>query len=103
MHHTAFMRRIRFAVQFPFPDAVTREQIWQRVFPLETPLENVDINKLANIDVAGGNIRNIALSAAFLAAENNEAITMPHLAKAARREFGKLEKSIKESELRSWV
>lgn len=100
---TAFMRRIRFALQFPFPDVVTREQIWQRVFPLKTPLERIDINKLANLDVAGGNIRNIALSAAFLAAENNEAITMPHLAKAARREFGKLEKSIKESELRSWI
>ncbi len=99
---TAFMRRIRFVLQFPFPDVATRGQIWQQVFPVETPLEKIDISKLANLDVAGGNIRNIALNAAFLAAENNEAITMPHLAKAARREFGKLEKSIKESELRSW-
>ena len=99
---TAFMRRLRFALQFPFPDVATRGQIWQQVFPAETPLERIDIAKLANLDVAGGNIRNIALSAAFLAAENDEAITMPHLAKAARREFGKLEKSIKESELRSW-
>lgn len=100
---TAFMRRIRFAIQFPFPDSGTREQIWQRVFPEQTPLENIDIAKLATLDVAGGNIRNIALNAAFLAADNNESVKMGHMAKAARREFGKLEKSIKESELRSWV
>ena len=99
---TAFMRRIRFAIQFPFPDVVTREQIWQRVFPSETPLEKVDVPKLAKLEVAGGNIHNIALNAAFLAAETSEAITMAHLAKAARRELGKLEKTVRESELRSW-
>lgn len=99
----AFMRRIRFAIQFPFPDSITREQIWQRIFPDQTPLEKIDIAKLASLDVAGGNIRNIALNAAFLAADSNESVKMSHLAKAARREFGKLEKSIKESELRSWV
>lgn len=99
----AFMRRIRFAIQFPFPDSSTREQIWQRIFPDQTPLEKIDIAKLALLDVAGGNIRNIALNAAFLAADSNESVKMSHLAKAARRECGKLEKSIKESELRSWV
>ena len=99
---TAFMRRIRFAIQFPFPDSSTREQIWQRIFPEQTPLESIDIGKLASLDVAGGNIRNIALNAAFLAADNNESVKMNHMAKAARREFGKLEKSIQESELRSW-
>lgn len=100
---TAFMRRIRFAIQFPFPDAATREQIWQRVFPEQTPLENIDVARLASLDVAGGNIRNIALNAAFLAANENGSVKMSHMAKAARREFSKLEKSIKESELRSWV
>jgi len=99
---TAFMRRIRFAIQFPFPDSNTREQIWQRMFPEQTPLENIDISRLASLDIAGGNIRNIALNAAFLAADNNESVKMSHMAKAARREFGKLDKSIKESELRSW-
>lgn len=100
---TAFMRRIRFAIQFPFPDASTRKQIWQRVFPEQTPLENIDVTRLAGLDIAGGNIRNIALNAAFLAADENESVKMSHVAKAARREFTKLEKSIKESELRSWV
>jgi ATP-dependent 26S proteasome regulatory subunit len=99
----AFMRRIRFAIQFPFPDACTREQIWQRIFPDQMPLENIDIAKLASLDVSGGNIRNIALNAAFLAADNNESVNMSHLSKAARREYGKLEKPIKECELRSWV
>jgi AAA+ superfamily predicted ATPase len=100
---TAFMRRIRFAIQFPFPDAGTRKQIWQRVFPEQTPLENIDVSRLASLDIAGGNIRNIALNAAFLAADENESVKMSHMAKAARREFSKLEKSIKESELRNWV
>jgi len=100
---SAFMRRIRFALHFPFPDIPTREKIWQGVFPQETPLHNVDISKLASLDVAGGNIRNIAINAAFLATQNKKGITMLHLAKAARREFAKIEKSIKESELRSWV
>ena len=99
---TAFMRRIRFAIQFPFPDSCTREQIWQRIFPEQTPLENIDITKLASLDITGGNIRNIALNAAFLAADNKEPVKMAFLAKSARREFGKLEKSVKESELRSW-
>lgn len=100
---SAFMRRIRFAIQFPFPDLPTRLQIWQRVFPEQTPLENIDISKLSTLDVAGGNIRNIALNAAFLAADNNEPVKMKHMEKSARRELGKMEKSIKERELRSWL
>src|SRR5205814_8035322 len=63
----AFLRRLRFVVNFPFPDAVQRAGIWQRVFPPSTPIERLDVNKLARLNVAGGNIRNIALSAAFLA------------------------------------
>ncbi len=100
---SAFMRRIRFAIQFPFPDKAAREQIWQRIFPSQTPLNGISTAQLANLDVAGGNIRNIALNAAFMAADNQEAVNMTHLARATRRELGKIEKSIKESELRSWL
>src|SRR5439155_5749008 len=64
---TAFQRRIRFVVKFPFPDVTQRAEIWRRVFPVETPLESLNYGQLARLQVTGGNIRNIALNAAFLA------------------------------------
>ena len=70
---TAFLRRLRFVVQFPFPDAAQRAEIWRRVFPAATPTEGLDFERLARLNVAGGNIRNIALNAAFLAADGRRA------------------------------
>lgn len=99
---SAFMRRIRFATQFTFPDPVTRLKIWTKMFPAEILVEKIDLVKLANLEVAGGNIRNIALNAAFYAAGEGNVIGMQHLAKAALREFSKLDKPIRESELRGW-
>src|SRR4029077_2109583 len=61
----AFLRRLRFVVQFPFPDTAERARIWERVFPVATPTENLELRKLARLNVAGGNIRNIALHGAF--------------------------------------
>ncbi|MDJ0509145.1 MAG: AAA family ATPase [Crocosphaera sp.] len=95
---TAFLRRIRFVVAFPFPDKAAREEIWRRVFPSQTPTESLDFQTLAKLNVAGGNIRNIALNAAFLAADNNEAITMKHILQAAKNEYLKLERSLSELE-----
>ena len=66
---TAFQRRLRFVVQFPFPDAASRERIWRRVFPAAAPTEALDFARLAQLNVTGGVIRNIALLAAFLAAD----------------------------------
>jgi SpoVK/Ycf46/Vps4 family AAA+-type ATPase len=100
---TAFLRRIRFVVQFPFPDAAQRAEIWRRIFPHETPLQGVDVNKLARLSVAGGNIRNIAMNAAFLAAEANEPVTMKHLLNAARSESVKVEKPLTDSEVKGWI
>jgi len=100
---SAFMRRIRFIVQFPFPDAGQRAEIWRRIFPPATPTEGMDINKLAQLNVPGGNIRNIALNAAFLAADANEPVRMPHILRAARSEYGKMEKSLTDAEVRGWV
>jgi ATP-dependent 26S proteasome regulatory subunit len=100
---TAFLRRIRFVVQFPFPDAVQRAEIWRRIFPVSTPIEALDYTKLARLNVAGGNIRNIALNAAFLAADAGEAVQMKHLLRAAQTEYGKLEKSLTEAEIGGWV
>ena len=89
---TAFLRRIRFVVQFPYPDVTQRAEIWRRAFPAETPTEGLDIQKLARLNVAGGNIRNIAMNAAFLAAEAGGPVRMLEVMLAARSEYGKLER-----------
>jgi hypothetical protein len=99
----AFLRRIRFIVQFPFPDAVQRAEIWRRTFPASTPTEGVDVTKLARLNVTGGNIHNISLNAAFLAADAGEPVRMSHLLRAARSEYAKLEKSLTEAEIGGWV
>src|SRR5207245_7904856 len=83
----AFLRRLRFVVEFPFPDAAQRAEIWRRVFPDATPTEGLSVAKLARLNVAGGSIRNIALGAAFLAADAGTPVRMRHLLHAAHREY----------------
>ncbi len=100
---SAFLRRIRFVVEFPFPDASQRAEIWQRIFPPATPTQGLDPVKLASLNVAGGNIRNIALHAAFLAAEAGESVRMAHLVRGARVEYGKLDRPLTEAEIRGWT
>jgi ATP-dependent 26S proteasome regulatory subunit len=94
----AFLRRLRFLVDFPFPDASARRRIWRKVFPPQTPLESVDYDALSRLELAGGNIRNIALNAAFLAAGASAGVGMPHLMHAARREYAKIDKLITDAE-----
>ena len=89
----AFLRRIRFVVQFPFPDEAAREQLWRRQFPPQAPLGVVDFAALAKLQLAGGNIRGVALNAAFLAAARGEPIGQGVLLAAARAEFAKLERN----------
>jgi hypothetical protein len=100
---TAFLRRIRFVVHFPFPDAMHRAQIWARVFPPETPTEGLDPQRLAQLNIAGGNIRSIAIRAAFLAADAGEPVRMTHLLRAARSEYSKLEKRLTDGETHGWI
>jgi hypothetical protein len=99
---TAFLRRLRFVVDFPFPDMTQRAEIWRRIFPADTPTEGLDPVKLARLNVAGGNIRNIALNAAFLAADAGEPVRMAHMRRAAGSEYAKLEKPLSESECAGW-
>jgi len=99
----AFQRRLRFTVSFPFPDAAQREAIWRRVFPATTPTSDLDSKKLAQLNVAGGNIRNIALNAAFLAAESKAPVKMVHVLQASRLEAQKIERSLSDGEIRGWV
>jgi len=100
---TAFLRRLRFVVQFPFPDAEGRAAIWRRMFPAQTPTEGLRYEKLARLNVAGGNIRNIALNAAFLAADEGLPVRMSHILRAARTEYGKLEKPLTDAEIGGWA
>ena len=97
----AFLRRFRFAVDFPFPDAGLRARIWAGVFPPETPTEGLDFGLLSRLTLAGGHIRSIALSAAFLAAAEGGPVTMAHVAQAARGEIGKLGRPLPEGQLRA--
>ncbi|MDD5094796.1 MAG: ATP-binding protein [Dehalococcoidia bacterium] len=99
----AFLRRIRFVVPFPFPNAEQRAEIWRRIFPAEAPLDSLQMEKLAQLNMAGGNIRNIALWAAFLAADAGESVSMGHLLRAARVEYAKLEKALTDIEIRGWL
>lgn len=99
----AFMRRLRFIVQFPFPDARQRTEIWRHIFPPDTPILNADYLRLARLSIPGGTIRNVALHAAFLAADADESVTMTHLLHAARSEYAKLEKPLTEAEIGGWV
>jgi ATPase family associated with various cellular activities (AAA)/Winged helix domain, variant len=87
----AFMRRLRFVVRFPFPGFEHRREIWRRTFPTPTPVDGIDVDELAGLDLAGGNIRNIGLNAAFLAADAGEPVRMDHVLAAARSEYAKLE------------
>ena len=100
---SAFMRRIRFVVHFPFPDSSARRQIWSRVFPSALPRQSLDLEKLARLNVTGGHIRNIAVNAAFLAAGDDRPLGMAHLRAAAEAEYAKLERPAARRELDDWA
>jgi hypothetical protein len=103
MLDVAFLRRLRFVVQFPAPDSAQRAEIWRRIFPARLPVSGIDVVKLARLNVAGGNIRNIALYAAFLAAEADEPVGMSHLLRAARGECAKIDRQMTDGECRDWL
>jgi SpoVK/Ycf46/Vps4 family AAA+-type ATPase len=89
----AFARRMRFIIEFPFPDEEYRRRIWEGLFPRQAPvsLGAGDLDRLSReIGLAGANLRNIALAAASYAASENAAIQMSHVLRAARREYQKL-------------
>jgi ATP-dependent 26S proteasome regulatory subunit len=97
---TAFMRRLRFIVRFPFPGVAERKAIWHRVFPDDMPKAAIDYDRLARLNITGGSIHSIALNAAFLAARAASALTMPLVLEAARSEFRKNERPINEADFR---
>ena len=96
----AFVRRMQFIIEFPFPNESDRRRIWEQIWPAATPREpSLDLGFMARrCEIAGGNIRNIALQAAFLAAANGGRVTMEHLIHATRREYQKMGRVVSETE-----
>jgi SpoVK/Ycf46/Vps4 family AAA+-type ATPase len=96
----AFIRRLHFTVEFPFPNEEDRLRIWENVWPETAPRDpGLDLAFLARrFQVTGGNIRNIALSAAFLAADDDSVVSMRHLVRATQREYQKMGKLVAESD-----
>jgi hypothetical protein len=96
----AFLRRLRFVVNFSFPGVAERKTMWQKVFPPQAPTSALDFDALARLNLTGGNIQSIALNAAFLAAQSGGPITQPMLIDSARTELRKLGRVINELEFR---
>jgi AAA+ superfamily predicted ATPase len=97
----AFTRRLQFAVDFPFPDRHYRLRIWETLFPPQVPHEpDLDFEPLARrFKLAGGNIRNILVSAAYLAAADGRVVTMKHLLHGTRRELQKMGRLVDERDM----
>jgi SpoVK/Ycf46/Vps4 family AAA+-type ATPase len=96
----AFMRRLRFVVDFAHPGPAERRAIWERAFPPETERVGLDFDRLARLNFSGGNIHNVSVNAAFMASHAASPVTMPIVLDAARAEFRKLERPINESDFR---
>ena len=96
----AFLRRLRFIVPFPFPAPTERVRLWERAFPAQTPVGELDIERLARLAASGGMIRNIALNAAFCAAGRGTDVTMELVLEMARVEFRKVEQPVNDSAFR---
>ena len=94
----AFLRRLRFVVQFPFPDERQRARIWACHLPDDAPTKGLDTAALARLNVAGGGIRSIALAAAFAAADEGSPITPLHVLRAAEVEYAKAERTMTDHE-----
>lgn len=98
----AFLRRLRFLVDFPFPDKSLRRAIWSQSFTVGVMGEGLDLDRLARLNVAGGTIRTIALNAAFLAADQGVLLDMGHIRRAARFEYDKMGRLLSPAELEGW-
>ena len=96
----AFVRRLRFIVNFAFPGVAERRRIWEKALPPETPREKLDYDRLARLNLTGASIHGIALNAAFLAAAAGKSVNMQFLMEAARAEFRKLDKPVSDADFR---
>ena len=98
----AFVRRLGFIVTFPFPGHPQRKALWEKVFSGRVPVENLQPARLGQLNLSGGSIRNVAVHAAFLAAERGSPVTMADILRGARSEYDKLERPLTPTELAGW-
>jgi SpoVK/Ycf46/Vps4 family AAA+-type ATPase len=99
----AFLRRLRFVVDFPFPGVDERRRMWERAFPRQADLNGVEYGALSRLELTGGSIRAVAINAAFLAAAEDAPIGMAHLSRAVAREYTKLSKPLGGCDLGIWT
>lgn len=100
----AFKRRIPFLIEFPFPDAEQRKRIWEKVFPKQMEFEEEpDYDFLAGqFELSGSHIKNIALQAAFFAAEQEQGVKMEHIIQALAAEMKKTGRRISCEDLQEY-
>jgi ATP-dependent 26S proteasome regulatory subunit len=96
----AFVRRLQFTVDFPLPTEADRHRMWIAILPEHTPRDPaLDLALMARrYNLTGGNIRNVALAAAFLAADDGDIVRMNHLISATQREYQKMGKLVGDGE-----
>lgn len=96
----AFKRRMKFIIDFPFPDRCYRKEIWKTAFPIAMPVEEIDMDYLANtFELSGSNIKNVVLYSAFLAAGAKEAVGMKHIILGIKNEFSKSGKILSKTDV----
>jgi hypothetical protein len=100
---TAFLRRLRFVVHYPSPEPEARAALWRGIFPRDTPTQGLNYTRLAQLEVAGGNIRNIALNAAFNASSEGSPVQMRHVHASALEEVRKLKRLPRTGEFDGWT
>jgi hypothetical protein len=98
----AVQRRLRFIIEFSFPDARQRENIWRRVFPPATPTQGLDPALLARLSASGAEIHSIAWMAACIASAQGQAVQMRHILQATRWEYQKTQKILVASDVEGW-
>jgi SpoVK/Ycf46/Vps4 family AAA+-type ATPase len=98
----AFLRRIRFILEFRAHTPAERAMIWQKIFPSQTETAGLDYERLSRLNLNGGSINNVAINAAFLAAQAGTQVTMPLVLEAARTEFLKLKRPLSEADFQ-WI
>jgi SpoVK/Ycf46/Vps4 family AAA+-type ATPase len=99
----AFLRRLRFIVNFPFPSAEQRKEIWRRSFPPGVPTGELNFDKLAMLKASGSIIKDVALYAVFLSADEGVPVEMKHVLRGVRKEYRKLDMPLVESEIKGWI
>jgi SpoVK/Ycf46/Vps4 family AAA+-type ATPase len=98
----AFARRFAFSLHFEFPSLDERSRIWRGAFPTEAPATRLDWDRLARLTLTGGQIRVVSINAAMLAADEERAISMGHIARALESEYAKQRRRIPPAELADW-